>query len=223
MRERLEKNAPASAPAAGPDSRSWIGTRLASSIWVKPPFDSIMNSGAGDAERGDLAAHQIEITGGQRLDEGVGDRGRAALELADLRRHLAGQRHRQVGEMRGDQPAGLELVRRIGIGMQEHHGQRLGALALELADPREQAFAVERRLDRAGRADTLVDLEPQAARHQRRRQLDEQIVELVFILAPQLERVTEARGGDQPGRRPLRSISAFENNVVAWTTREIWS
>ena len=65
----------------------------------------------------------------------------------------------------------------------------------------------------------LRHLEPQMPRHQRRRLDDADVVELVLALAPDLERVAEALGGDEASGAPLRSISALENSVVACTRR----
>ena len=51
--------------------------------------------------------------------------------------------------------------------------------------------------------DPLRHLQAPAARHQRRRFHDLDVVELIFPLAPDLERIAEALGGDETGRRSL--------------------
>ena len=56
---------------------------------------------------------------------------------------------------------------------------------------------------RAVGVDALRHFEPQAPRDERLGQLDEEIVELVLVLAPHLERVAEPFGRDEPGARAL--------------------
>ena len=43
------------------------------------------------------------------------------------------------------------------------------------------------------------NFQPQHSAHQWTRQLDEQVVELVFVLAAQLDRVAKPARGDEPG------------------------
>ncbi len=77
-----------------------------------------------DAECGDLAAQIVQIPVGDRLDVGVRDRRRGALELADLRRDLRRDRHEEVGKPFAQDRLRGALVGRVGIGVQEHHGDR---------------------------------------------------------------------------------------------------
>jgi hypothetical protein len=57
---------------------------------------------------------------------------------------------------------------------------------------------VERRDDRAGGADAFRRLQSESAGDQRSRVLDADVVQVVFALAPDLQHVAEAFGGDQP-------------------------
>ena len=64
------------------------------------------------SERGQIALHQ-------RLDVRVHDGGAEAVELPDLRTHLARQRHRQVRAPRRDQLPQALLVHGIGIAVEQ--------------------------------------------------------------------------------------------------------
>ena len=72
----------------GPTSSSCTGVRLASSMLVRPPFDSISSSGAAMPRAASCAASRADVALGQRLDVGVDDGGGDALVLADLGRDL---------------------------------------------------------------------------------------------------------------------------------------
>ena len=99
----------------------------------------------GLGELGQIARHQ-------RLDVGVGHRGGDAAVLADLGQHARGQRH---GEIR---PLGLDgagrglFVGRVGIGVQEAHGDRLDVLRLQRAHGVANLGLVERCQDAARRS-----------------------------------------------------------------------
>ena len=67
----------------------------------------------------------------------------------------------------------------------------------------EHGGLVERHAHAAVDGHPLRHLQAQAARHQRRGLDDADIVELVLALAPDLERVAEALGRDEPGRCAL--------------------
>jgi hypothetical protein len=107
------------------------------------------------------------------------------------------------------QLARAPFVQWIRVRVQEGDCQRLHAAFDEIARARDDSGFVKRELDYAVGPDALRRFEAQAPRHQRLRQLDEQIVELVLVLAPHLERVAKARGRDEPGGRAL----AFDQRV----------
>ena len=80
----------------------------------------------GLRELGQIARHQ-------RLDVGIGHGGGNAAVLADLRQHARGQRHREIGPLRLDSACRGLLVGRVGVGVQEAHGDRLDVLGLQRA------------------------------------------------------------------------------------------
>ena len=87
--------------------------------------------------------------------------------------------------------------------MQERDGEGLdpgvGKLACEPLDESE----VDLLVDRAVRERALGDVEPQVARHERPREVDVEVVDLVAPLACDLDRVAMAGGREQRRRRAL--------------------
>ena len=156
-----------------------------------------------DAAAGDLRGERGQVALGQRLDVGVDDGRGGALVLADLRRHVDRGRQREIGEALGDELDRLPLVARVGVGVQEDDGERGDALGRQLGRGLQHGALVEGRAHAAVDGHPLRHLQAPAARHQRRRLDDLDVVELVLALAPDLQRVAEALGGDEPGRRAL--------------------
>ncbi len=68
---------------------------------------------------------------------------------------------------------------------------------------------VELASDRAVGVGPLVDLEPQMTRHERLRHLQEDVVQVVAVLAADLVAIAKAAGGEQRGGRAL----AFDDGV----------
>ena len=153
----------------------------------------------GNAEGGHAAGHGVQVLAGQRLDVGVGHRGRGALVLADLRGDLVGGRHRGLRMPAGDQGGGPGLVAGVRVGVQEHDRDRRDAGVDQPLRPRRDLADVELAGHRAVGAEALGDLQPQVARHQRLRPGDVEVVQLELALATDLERVGEAGGGDETG------------------------
>ncbi len=145
----------------------------------------------------------LDIALGQRLDEGVDHRGRGALVLADLGRDLVRGGEIEVGMRLGDRRGRGLLVRRVGVGVQEDDGERLHARGDQLRRLRQQRRFVERDQRIALGVHALGHFEPEVARRQRVRLGDEDVVELVFTLAADLQRVAKALGRDQAGDRAL--------------------
>ncbi len=148
---------------------------------------------------GELSRHAPEVLVRERLDVGVGDGRRRALELADLGRHFVRGGDEDFRLTLGDELDGLGLVTWVRIGVQEDHGDRGHAGGGEPLDRRQELLAVERLPDAAVGFHPLGHLAAQIPRHQRLRLGDVEVVQLELPLAPDLERVAEPRGRDEPG------------------------
>ena len=107
------------------------------------------------------------------------------------------------GKARGDDPRRVRLVPGIGVRVQEHDGHRGHARAHQGLGARHQGPFVERLAHAPVRAHALRHFEAEMAGHQRGRARDVDVVQLVLALASDLQRVGEARGGDEPRHRPL--------------------
>ncbi len=152
-----------------------------------------------EAGVGELALEPAEITPHQRLDVGVGASGGEALVFAHFRRHVGRERHRDVGQPRPDGVADAPLVIRIGEAVQEADCDGLDLLRCQRRDRGREARRVERHQHVAMRVDALAHRKAQPARHQRRRQVDVDVVLLEPILVADLDHVAEALGGEQRG------------------------
>jgi hypothetical protein len=99
---------------------------------------------------------------------------------------------------------GRQLVRRVGIGVQERDGDAGDPFGREDLCGGAHVFELDRDVHRPVEEQALGDRDPQAPGHKRRRVLPEQVVRIVAVAAPDLEDVTEAPGGKQPdhGARP---------------------
>ena len=107
----------------------------------------------------------------------------------------------------------------VGVGMEEDDGEGGDALGGKSCRCLEHGGLVEGHAHVAVHAHALRHLQPQVARYQRKGLYDLDVVELVFALAADLERVAEALGGDEPGRRTLALDHGIVKSVVACTTR----
>ena len=146
-----------------------------------------------------LARQRGEVAGGDRFDVGAGDRGRGAFVLADLAHHLMRRRDEQLRCVRRDGARGLLLMHRVGVGVQEHERDRNDPGGAQHIDLAQELRLVERLGDAAVGPHPLADIEPQVARHERRRVFDADIVEIVFALAADLEHVAKSGSDQQPG------------------------
>ena len=150
------------------------------------------------------ALQPLQIGGQDRPDIGA-DRGRAgALELLDLRQHLAttDRSARPGSAARRRAPSrrscsGLRKLNSSETAIASH------ARRLQRRDQAVDLALGERRDDGAVGADALGDLEAAAARDQRGRRVLEQVVEVGARRAPQLQHVAEAARGDERGARAL--------------------
>ena len=91
----------------------------------------------------------------------------------------------------------------VRVRVQEADRQRLHPRRADLRHHALEQLLIQRRQHLAIGAHALGDREAQLPRHERRRQLELQIVVLVALLVAHLEHVAEARGGDERGARAL--------------------
>src|ERR1700730_9291068 len=84
--------------------------------------------------------------------------------------------------------------------MQEYDRDRLHALVDQPLGAAHQRVTIEWNLDYAIRRHPLGHLQPQAAAHERRWQLDEDVIEVVLALTSDLQHVAETLGRYHPGR-----------------------
>ncbi len=150
-----------------------------------------------------LAAQQrveiSEVAADQRLDVGIGASRRKALVFAHLGRHVARQGDRHARQALGDNLASPALMRRIGEAVQKADRDGLDAAFCEAVGQRSNAVLVERHQHPAARVHPLAHREAQAARHERRRQVDIDVVLLEPVLVADLDRIAEALGRQQCG------------------------
>lgn len=143
--------------------------------------------------------HAREIAVDQRLHIGVGDRCRRTLIFADLGAHRGGQRHGDAGHLLTDDRCRAALVLGIGIGMQEGDRDALDLQRTQFRRERLHGCFIQREANRAVRIDALGHGEAQAARRQRLRLVDAEVVLIVTALGADIEHVAKALGRDQRG------------------------
>ena len=164
---------------------------------------------AAEAQRIELADQPPEVAVHQRLHEGIGAGGDAALVFADLGRDLARQADRHIREGRAQQRRRGLLMGRVGIAVQEADRDRGAAFRHE---PR-AGIAHLRRVERcdylAAMGDPLADLDPAAPRHDGVGKAEEQVVDVVALLDPEFEHVAEAARRQQA----RRGAAAFDQRV----------
>ena len=91
-----------------------------------------------------------------------------------------------MNPIRAQQLLGLELVRRIGVRVDEHDRHALDSLASERLDRLPDAVRIKRQVDAAVGEDPLAHAEPQGAVDQRRRRPEEVIPDPVAALVQSL-------------------------------------
>ena len=149
-------------------------------------------------QAGDIAVHE-------GLDVRVRGRRRAPLVLAQLRHHLAGERHRKLGEFTRQKILDRPLVGRVLVRVKEADGQCFHLARDQVGDRAAHLVEVDRHADRAVSGHPLVDLATEVPGHQGLGELQKEIVDVVALLDSHLERVAEApcREKRKPGARPL--------------------
>jgi hypothetical protein len=145
----------------------------------------------------EITLDAADITLHARPDISVGDDGRAALELAVLFRQLVGGGDERLGQSAGDDLLDPQFVVGVAVAVQEKDRDRLDLhLGQAIADRADLGF-VERPVDGAVRADALGHLETQGALDQRPVLLEEKIVGVRAVDAPNLIDVAKAFGDEQ--------------------------
>ena len=154
---------------------------------------------AVEAFAADVLVDLADIAAHLRPDIGVGHHGRAALELAVFLAELVRGRDEHVRMVLLQDRLGARLVVGAGVAVDEQDRAGLDAALLKLRAERRDLLGVERLLDLAVGEHALVHLEAQRALDQRRVLLEEQVVGVRPVDAPDLVDVAEAFGDQQRG------------------------
>ncbi len=116
---------------------------------------------------------------------------------------------RQIGRFALNDGLNHLLVHRIGIGVQQAHGNRLDAFRQQLVNRllcRRQSQGL---LNLTLRADALIHHHPQIALHQHRRLVPGEVVEAGPAEIANFEHIPKSLGGDQAGLSALE----FQNRI----------
>ena len=146
-----------------------------------------------------LALELADVISHQRLQVGVGAGRGETLVFAHFRRHVRGQRHRDIRQPARDRRADPTLVLGIGEAVQQPDRHGLDLLRGERIDRAGNDVVVERQQHGALRIDALAHRHAQPPRHQRRRQVDIEVVLLETVLVADLDHVAKTFGGEQRG------------------------
>ena len=169
-----------------------------------PPFDSMICSGAAKPASRTPALTRRQVASRQRLDVGVDDGRRAALEFLDLRQHLGRQRHRHFGQVlaRAARAAARSFSglvkacrKQIATDLTPSSRRRAAIAAISCGSTARSTLPSARM-----RSSTR---QPQRARHQRLRRIGEQFVGRDPHVAAQFEYVAESGGAQQRGAGAL--------------------
>ena len=153
----------------------------------------------GESERLEPRAEAFDVARHHRAEIGVQHHRRQPLELAELRRDLVAGRKEGVGQLLTQDGERALLVLGPHEAVKKGYRDRLHAGRLELARGGAHGLFVECRRDLAGMQHAFGHFEPQVARHQNRRFVDLDVVEVGPLLPADLQQVAEALGGDQAG------------------------
>ena len=169
----------------------------------------------GEALLAEARLEPGDIIAQPRPDEGVEQCRGEPLKLAELRRHLGRGADETVGRLFAHDVARPHLMRRIEVGEQKAYRDRLDPLGAQRARRLAHARLVERHQDIAARRhQPLRHGTAVAPPHQRpilpRYFLADRIM-LRALVAPDMDDVAIARGGDHPGHGAV----IFEDRVGA--------
>ena len=148
-----------------------------------------------------LDAGEVALNDGPHA--GVDEGGAGAEILAELRRHLRGERDRRFREDLVHDLARAPLMFGIAVGVEIAHAKRLHAFLPERLRRPGNRLLVQRRHHRSGCVETFRDAETQVPGRQRPRLLEQQVVEGGPDLALDLQHVPEPFCGDEAGGREL--------------------
>jgi hypothetical protein len=167
-----------------------------------PPLDPITWS-CGRPSPEAAALQPFEIAGQQRPDIGTHGGCARALEFADLGEDLRGQIDTDPRKLLPQALTDAALVSIVEKREQKRYRDGLQAGLADRGDHGVDIALFERGHDLPLRVDPLSDLEAPAARHQYRRRLLKQIVEVGARRAAQLQHVAKAAGRNEPRPRPF--------------------
>ena len=154
----------------------------------------------GDALIGHAPIELGHVGRHHRHDESIEDGGHAALVFAEGGQHLARQRNRRARKFRTQDLTNAAFVRRVGVTVQEHHGDGGDPALLQRARSGVHGGLVKRLELVAVGFQAAADLENQLRWHGTfRLHPGEQAGTAWYVLAPDLEHVLEARSRDQRG------------------------
>ena len=137
----------------------------------------------------------------QGLYVGVRHCCRGPIVFAQLRLHGARQRHRNAREPFLDQRSDRLLVGRVLIGVQKADGDCLDAVLDQVRDLAARLFQIHWNDDIAVPAQALHHLAPQSPEHQRLREIQKKVMNVVALLGPHLQNVAEPFRRQQADRR----------------------
>ena len=149
-----------------------------------------------------------EVARDHRRHVGRDDGGRPALVLAPLGRDLVRADDDEIGRLLADEPGDALLVRRVGVGVQQAHGDGV-VPTREATRGLAHRGLVERFEHRAVGGEAARELDDVAAAQQHRRAPPVDVVHLGPVRAADLVDVAEARGDEH--REPR--AAAFEQRV----------
>ena len=162
-----------------------------------PPLPFMTSRSRWKPWRLQLALQAAHVAVEDRLHGGIHRRGGAALIFAEFRQQRMPERDVFVGPQGARDLAGAQLVRRVGVGVQEVDDEALAASRDQRVHRRRQRRLVERGHHLAACIHALGHLEAQLARDDRLEGAGH-AVGLGPGAPAQLERVAEAARGDQP-------------------------
>jgi len=167
---------------------------------------------AVEARTAQPAAEIGDVARADRAEHGVQHRGAGALILSDLGVHLMRGGEELAGQPLGQEAQRFLLMRRIDEGVQEGDGDGVDIRRRDPVGQPRQLVEVEPGDDVAAIVQPFRHLEAIAARHQRARIVEAEVVQVRPVVpgdAAQFQDVAEALGRDQ-GR--LRA-GAFDDHV----------
>jgi len=164
-----------------------------------------------ESARPHLVLQPRQIAFDDRRDVGIDDRRARALILPPLPRHLMRQRHRYPRQPLPQHLPDAQLMRRVGVRVQQAHRHRFESVGLDLLQDRPQLFLPQRSLYRAIVQHPLRHLIDVPPSHQRLGLLIEQIVHVRPVGPPDLVHVAK------PFRRQQRHVGplALQKGVDA--------